>query len=301
MTDPAAYLATIRINNYTGGIMDRLYWLLKHFELRARVFQAGPLCNSARYDAGDGLGYIHVLKKGTLKVKTAGQPTLHLDEPSLFFYMNPTSHQLIPQAEAELVCASFDFSASLNNPLVKALPDVMALKLADMPSLANTLDLLFYESSEQHSGRQSVLDRLIEIILVQLLRDLMNENRLDIGLLAGLTDPGLARAINAMHAEPQHAWTLDKLAKTANMSRARFANRFRDTVGVTPGSYLTEWRISIAQSMLRGGKPVQLIANSIGYASSSALSRAFTAHVGTSPSDWSKQHGAAIPLHKGLE
>lgn len=301
MADPAGFLAPIRINIYTVRIMDRLYWLLKHFELRARVFQAGPLCNSATYDAGDGLGYIHVLRQGTLKVKTSGQPTLELDEPSLFFYMNPTTHQLLPQGEIELVCASFDFGASLNNPLVKALPDVVALKLADMPSLANALDLLFIESREQHSGRQSVLDRMIEIILVQVLRDLMDKDQLDIGVLAGLADPGLARAINAMHAEPQQAWTLDKLAKTANMSRARFANRFRDTVGVTPGNYLTEWRISIAQSMLRGGKPVQLIANSIGYASASALSRAFTAHVGSSPTDWSKQNGTDIPLHEGLE
>lgn len=301
LTGPVACLVSFRINNYTVGIMDRLYWLLKHFELRARVFQAGPLCNSARYDAGGGLGYIHVLKKGTLKVKTTGQPTLHLDEPSLFFYMNPTTHQLIPQGDIKLVCASFDFGASLNNPLVKALPDVIALKLADVPSLDTALELLFFESSEQHSGRQAVLDRLIEVILVQLLRDLMNENRLDIGLLAGLADPGLARAINAMHAEPQHPWTLESLAQTANMSRARFANRFRETVGVTPGSYLTEWRISIAQSMLRGGKPVQLIANSIGYASASALSRAFSAHVGASPSDWYKQYRSDITLHEGLD
>jgi len=275
--------------------MDRLVWLLKHFELRARVFQAGPLCHSARYDSGDGLGYIHVLNKGTLDVKTTGQPLLSLDEPSVFFYMNPTTHQLIPKGEAEMICASFDFGTSLNNPLLQALPNVITLPLSDAPSLSTTLEVLFFESSEQHCGRQAVLDRLIEIILIQLLRDLMDENRMDIGLLAGLADPGLARAINAIHAEPQRQWKLEDLAQTANMSRARFATRFRDTVGITPGNYLTQWRISVAQSMLREGKPVQLIADRVGYGSASALSRAFALSVGVSPSDWCKQYLSRLP------
>lgn len=87
-----------------------------------------------------------------------------------------------------------------------------------------------------------------------------------------------ARAINAMHAEPSRAWSLGQLASTAAMSRARFAAKFRETVGTTPMAYLTEWRVGVAQSLLRRGKPVQAVADQVGYANASALSRAFATH-----------------------
>ena len=270
---------------------DRLIGLLNRFELHARVFQAGPLCHSASFDAQDGLGYIHLLRSGKLKVNSAKQASFLLEEPSLFFYMEPTSHRLLPQDnDVDMVCASFDFGAGLRNPLSQALPDVLVLRLSDTPALTTSLDLLFTEAQAQHCGRQAVLDRLIEIIIVQLLRDLMDEKRIQVGLLAGLAEPKLAKAINAMHSEPSRAWTLEDLASVAGMSRARFATKFRDTVGTTPGSYLTEWRMGVAQSLLRRGKPVQLVASEVGYASASALSRAFATQVGVSPTDWKKKY-----------
>ena len=266
---------------------DRLLWLLSCFELRARVFQAGPLCHSADFDAEDGLGHIHVLGSGVLRVETAGRPPLLIEEPSLLFYMNPTEHRLWPQgAGAELVCGSFEFGAGLRNPLAQALPQVLVIRLQDMPTLERAVSLLFTEAAEQRCGRQAVLDRLIEVVIVQLLRVLMDQQRLQVGLLAGLADPKLMKAINAMHAEPSRAWSLEELAAVAGMSRARFAARFRATVGVTPGAYLSEWRLGVAQSLLRRGKPVQVIASEVGYGSASALSRAFSAHLGLSPTDW---------------
>lgn len=272
---------------------DRLAELLKCFELRARVFQTGPLCQSASYDEAGGLGYIHVQRQGTLQVDSPGQPCLLIDAPSLFFYMNPTSHRLTPQGgDVDLVCASFEFGTGLSHPLGRALPEVVVIGLDDMPALSVTLELLFREASEQHCGRQAVLDRLMEVVLVQVLRDLMDQQRLQVGLLAGLSNPRLAKAINAMHADPAHAWSLEKLAAKAGMSRARFAAGFRDTVGMTPGTYLGEWRLSVAQSLLSKGKPVQLVADTVGYSNASALSRAFRARTGQSPREWIRLYEA---------
>jgi len=118
----------------------------------------------------------------------------------------------------------------------------------------------------------------------------MDQQRLQIGLVAGLADPRLAKAINAMHAEPARNWSLEELAATAGMSRARFAVKFRDVVGMTPGSYLSEWRLGVAQSLLRQGKPVQLVSDVVGYGSASALSRAFRSQLGLSPTEWMKQY-----------
>lgn len=270
---------------------DRLVSLLNCFELKAGVFQAGPLCHAAVFDSSDGLGYIHVLKQGSLKVESRNQPDFILNEPSVFFFINPTSHRLIPKdTNVEMVCASFDFGIDVKNPLLNALPDMTLLKLKDTPSLKPSLEILFTEAAEQHCGRQSILDRLIEIIIILFLRNLMDNNRFQVGLLAGLADPKLAKAINSIHAEPSRTWTLDILANEAGMSRSRFAAKFHETIGLTPGNYLAEWRVGVAQSLLRRGKSVQLVADKVGYGSPSALSRAFTAQVGITPSEWKKQH-----------
>src|SRR3546814_9495932 len=86
-----------------------------------------------------------------------------------------------------------------------------------------------------------------------------------------------------MHDNPGHAWTLDRMAEYAGMSRTAFANTFREVVGQTPGDYLGSWRIALAQGRLREGRPMKILAEELGYANPSALSRAFTARVGMSP------------------
>ena len=266
---------------------DKLIALLRRFQLRARVFHSGPACGAATYDAGDGLAYIHVLQHGRLQVEAPAHPTLVIDEPSLFVYMNPTYHRMLPLDPAtSLVCASFDFGAGLRNPIARALPEVVVMRLADAASLSAALALLFDEATRHDSGRQAVLDRLIEVVIVQVLRDLTDSQRIKAGLLAGLADPRLGKAINAMHEDPGRRWSLASLADTAGMSRARFAARFHDVVGITPAAYLGEWRVAVAQTLLRQGKSVQLVADAVGYNGASALSRAFRALTGQSPSQW---------------
>jgi len=209
-TIPGVSLCLV-IYTHRIDMQDRLASMLTWFELRARVFQTGPLCHSSSFDARSGLSYIHVMRGGAMRVETAGRRPVLVERPSLVFYMTPLTHRLVPSDDgAETVCASFEFGAGLRNPLVEALPDVVLLALAETPALAATLEILFKEASEQHCGRQAVLDRLSEVIIIQLLRDLMDRGRLQSGLLAGLADPRLAKAINAMHAQPSHPWRLVK-------------------------------------------------------------------------------------------
>lgn len=269
---------------------DKLSGILDYFSLRARVFQVGTLCHSSAYDAGDGLGYIHVLRTGTLKVNTPQKKVIHLREPSLLFYMNPTHHSLHPvTTNNDLVCASFDFGHGLKNPLAQALPEGIILKLKDTPSLNTSLQLLFSEAKMCDLGQQSLLDRLIEVVIIQMIRELIEQKYLQMGLLAGLAEPRLCKAITAIHKQPSKNWTLSNLADIAGMSRAQFAVKFRETVDTTPGHYLSDWRMGIAQSLLRRGKSLQWVADAVGYANASAFSRAFTGHVGTSPATWRKQ------------
>jgi len=268
-------------------MQDRLVWLLKRFELRASVFQAGPLACPAPAPEVAGTGYLHLLQAGRVRLVSAHGPDIDICEPSAFFYMNPTQHRLEPlDDEVNIVCATFEFGIGEGNPLQSALPELVVLKLADSPELEATLDLLFRESAEDHCGRDAILDRLSEVTLILLLRDLMDRKRLDVGLLAGLADPRLSRAINAIHAKPDDDWTLESMAAAAAMSRARFAERFHDVVGMTPGAYLSDWRLGLAKSMLLRGATVQTIALDVGYGSASALSRVFSNRLGMSPTEW---------------
>jgi AraC-like DNA-binding protein len=272
---------------------DRLVWLLERFQLRAEVFDAGPLHCGETFNARPGQGFVHVLESGRLRVVNRGRDRHTLEEPSVFLYLNPVRHRLEPLDDrVRLVCASFSFGLDEGNPLQQALTDMVVVKLAELPALARCLEQLFAEAAGRHCGRQAILDRLIEVCLILLLRELMDQRRLNIGLLAGLSDPKLVKAINAMHAEPAANWTLERLARLAGMSRARFADHFREVVGMTPGAYLGDWRLGLAQSMLLKDKPVRLIADEVGYASASALSRAFAARCGLSPSAWRKSRTA---------
>ena len=266
---------------------DRLAEILKIFNIRARVFHTGNLYGTSSFDGSRGVGHIHVLQHGAVKLFSSSHPPTLIDEPSLFVYMNPTSHSFKAQSDdVSLVCASFECGIDPINLLSSALPAIILIKLKDMESLKFTLDALFSESNAQNSGYQVVLDRLMEVVIIQSLRFLMDTNAIQSGVLAGLADARLNKVLTAVHAQPSEKWSLEKMASTAGMSRSRFAAKFHQIIGNTPGYYLSEWRFSIAQLLLLEGKSIQYIADSVGFNSASALSRAFRKRFGCSPTQW---------------
>jgi len=153
------------------------------------------------------------------------------------------------------------------------------------------LSLLFAETDRVRCGQRLLADRLFEVVLLQLLRWLLDhpqEAGIQPGLITGLSDPRLARALVAVHESPGAPWSLERMAASAGMSRTAFANAFRDVVGQTPADYLTDWRMALAQARLREGRPLKALAEELGYANASALSRAFAARTGLSPREWLK-------------
>jgi len=277
--------------------VDRLSGLLAHFRVQAELHHAGLLCGLSHFDASEGHGYLHVLRRGELEVshpgvKGRGQAQrLRFNEPALLFYPGPFTHRFHnPPAEgADFTCARLRFEGGADHPLVRALPAVMALPLARVPGLDMSLALLFAEADRARCGHRLLVNRLFEVVVLQLLRWLLDhphEAGVQPGLITGLSDPRLSRALAAVHDAPGEPWTLERMAECAGMSRTAFATTFREVVGQTPGDYLTAWRIALAQGRLREGRPIKQLAAELGYANPSALSRVFAARVGLSPRDW---------------
>jgi AraC-like DNA-binding protein len=113
-----------------------------------------------------------------------------------------------------------------------------------------------------------------------------------------LADPRLGKALIALHTEPSRDWELTEMASIAGMSRARFAMHFRDVTGETPANYLASWRITLAQSLLRAGRPIKHVSLEVGYGSPSALTRAFVRKIGMSPRSWLRSIQAAATAQK---
>ena len=267
--------------------LDRLDALLSRFHLEARLFHAGLLCGSHEFDTRT--GYLHVVRRGPVRIHHAAGKAIIVTEPSVVFYAAPTKHRFVcdPKDGADLVCASVrigDDGAA--NPIVSSLPPCVVIPLASLEHLGPTLDLLFAEAFGSSCGRLAAVNRLFELAIIHVLRFAMVEGRTSTGMLAGLSDPALAKAIVAMHEKPGHEWTLEELARRAGMSRSRFAAAFHEMVGLTPGNYLAGWRVTVAQDLLRRGRPLKVVASEVGYGSPVALSRVFRAKVGRSPREW---------------
>jgi AraC-like DNA-binding protein len=147
------------------------------------------------------------------------------------------------------------------------------------------LDRIVDEQAAGSPGSQIASAQLMQLLFVQILRaHLETRDVMPAGWLRAIADPRLAPALRLMHADPGRAWHLEELAKAAAMSRTTFAERFREAAGAAPLTYLTEWRMRLAERMLREDtSPVALIARSLGYSSESAFSNAFKRVTGKSP------------------
>jgi AraC-like DNA-binding protein len=281
---------------------DRLGTVFERFRVQAVTFHAGPLCGLSHHDATRGLGFIHVLRKGSMEVlhEREGEPVqrVMLDEPTLIFYPRPWSHAFVspPHSESELVCATLRFDGGAEHPIARALPPVVIVPLRSLSAIEHTLALLFAEAENARNGERLLANRLFEVLLIQLLRWLLERPALyplPPGLFAGLSHPQLAQALVAMNEKPAEAWSIERLAECAGLSRSRFAELFRDVVGETPVEHLVQWRIALAKRGLSRGDPIKRIAAEVGYGSASALSRAFSSRTGLSPSEWHATQVAA--------
>ena len=266
--------------------VDHLSGLLWRFPLRAGVFHSGLMCGTYDFDRDTKPGHIHVMKSGRLDLVSTSEGKRSIDEPGVIFMPDADTHRLEAAAGTQVLCATVAFGPTGTSPVVGALPALVVIPLAESQSLTALCEVMFQEAETARIGRQAALNRLCELFVVAVLRICVERNLVSGGALAGLADARLSKALVQMHREPGQLWLLSELAALAGMSRARFADQFHALVGVTPGDHLAACRVAEAQQLLRQGWPLKQVARKVGYASASALTRAFTRIAGTNPTQW---------------
>jgi AraC-like DNA-binding protein len=267
-------------------MQDRLAPLLERFHLSASVFHSGALCGLASFDEADGVGHLHLFDDGeAFLAPRAGGEFDTLPCPALVLFPKPTTHRLfVPEgSEATLLCATVRFGGGASDPVSRSLPSPLVIDLAKVPALHGIARLLFDEAFGGHCGRQQALDRLVELLLIHVLRHVLDAGLVERGAFSGLGDAQLAKVLIALHARPADPWALERMADVAGMSRARFAAHFHAVVGQTPGDYLAGYRLALAEAALRRGRSVKQVAAEVGYGSASALARVFRARLGIAP------------------
>jgi AraC-like DNA-binding protein len=177
--------------------------------------------------------------------------------------------------------------AETGNLLIDNLPATVRLAAGtvDASILKWLIDRLVCEHSEERPGMDFATSHLAQLMFLQILRSyLANIDDVSASRLRAINDPRIAPALRLMHKEPSRSWHLVDLAKASAMSRTAFAVYFKSVAGIAPLTYLTEWRMRLAERALREtDQPLAIVASSLGYTSESAFSTAFKRVTGHAP------------------
>lgn len=203
--------------------------------------------------------------------------------PTLRYGEGRSPHRLLC---GYLRCDAMDF-----RPLRMALPQLLHMKTAGPEThwLRATIAQIVAEVDRPRTGGMSMLERLSEVIFIELLRHeiLVSARAGAMGWLAALADPPLARCLALIHDDPHRAWSIASLAKAAGFSRSTLGERFERIIGTSPMRYVRDWRLYLASVALRsGGRAIADIGHDAGYGTEAAFNRAFARAYGAPPAAW---------------
>ncbi len=276
------------------------------------VIAAGPW--AVRRSDDDGRPFYCAMLEGACRLSIAGQAPVTLEQgdfvlvPAAFDFstssLEPTPEgfetqraEVSPgvfrlggpdaQPDVRMLVGHCAFVADDARLLVSLLPQVVHVR--GQGRLTTLVEQVNGETRADRPGRDVVLTRLLEVLLIEALRSSAGPTASP-GLLRGLADDHLAAALRLMHDRPSHAWTVVELAREAALSRSTFFERFRREVGVAPMEYLLGWRMALAKDLLRRENVgVAQVAARVGYSSASTFSVAFARSVGMPPFHYARE------------
>jgi len=243
----------------------------------------------------------HLVRRGRCRINVEGET--HDLESGDFVFMAPGVDHVLRNEHPDdpqtlLLCGYCEFDGSADDVLLRALPRFVLLRHEEFeawPWLTRTLDHLSAEYMSGAPGSELTVNKLTEVLLVQLLRvDFGRSDRA--GIIAALRDKRLAAALTHIHENPGGAWTIERAAKSASMSRSGFARKFKETLGTAFFDYLTRLRMRDARELLTTSDlHVGDIGERVGYQSELSFVKAFKKMHNTTPREFRKQGSIKEP------
>jgi AraC-like DNA-binding protein len=253
----------------------------------------------------DGSGWIEragfdpcAIAAGDVVLATAGAPYSIVSEPGAATVPIAQAREeaVAPDdgAGATVVCGAYTLSGSVGKSLLSSLPAHAVVPAAQQDEAqAAAIRLLAVEAGHRAEGQQALLDRLLDVNLVYTLRAWWRSTDAAPGWYRALGQPHIRRVLEQLHAHPEQDWTLPAMAAQAQLSRAAFAARFRELVGVSPARYLTGLRMSRAEdALVRTDATLAAIAAGVGYRNEFAFATAFRRQHDVSPGRWRTRNRA---------
>ncbi|MGE0280162.1 MAG: AraC family transcriptional regulator [Rhizobiaceae bacterium] len=193
--------------------------------------------------------------------------------------------------QVRLLCGYLQCDALNFSPLRQAMPELLHARTTEAEGsawLRATIAQIVAEADRPRSGGLSMLERLTEIIFIELLRHYMSEMRSGQGgWLAALADPALSRCLAVIHQDSSRDWSVADLSATSGLSRTALTDRFETVLGTSPMRYVRDWRLYLASAELMATtKPIAAIADEAGYGTEAAFNRAFSRAYGAPPAAW---------------
>lgn len=198
------------------------------------------------------------------------------------------------EARLRMLCGYLQCDAMNFQPLRKAMPELLHVRTAAPHAsdwLRATIRQIVAEADRPSSGSNSMMERLTEILFIELLRhEIIAAPPGTTGWLAALADPALSRCLALIHEDPQRDWNVQALSGACGLSRSSLAERFEAMLQTSPMRYVRDWRLCQASVTLSTtSKPVAAVAFDAGYGTEAAFSRAFARAYGLPPAAW-RQH-----------
>ncbi|MDJ0929045.1 MAG: AraC family transcriptional regulator [Gammaproteobacteria bacterium] len=237
----------------------------------------------------------HLVRRGRCRITVDGES--HDLASGDFVFLAPGVDHVLDNEHRDdpqtlLLCGYCQFEGSEDDVLMRALPRYVLLRheeLEEWPWLTRTLEHLSAEYMSGAPGSELTVNKLTEVLLVQLLRvDFGRSDRA--GIIAALRDKRLANALSHVHNSPGSAWTIERAAEFASMSRSGFARKFKETLEMGFFDYLTRLRMRDAREFLATTKMrVGDIGERVGYQSELSFVKAFKKMHGVTPRAFRKQ------------
>jgi AraC-like DNA-binding protein len=220
----------------------------------------------------------------------ACEPGAHCVSHEEFRSLNPADEDRIGADGAVFLCGAYRFAGDIGAGLIEALPPVLSVPSSIDDPIHHVVTLLSREMAHPGAGQQTVLDRLLDVLVVLGLRAGLARSATAPAWFRAASDPRLSPALEAIHAKPGEPWTVEDLARLSHMSRATFARVFHQALRQAPMKYLTDWRMTLARDLLLDqGTTLAEICSQVGYSSEYAFATAFRRHHGQPPGRWRQE------------